>query len=203
MADLPILLLADRIGVFVFALSGGIAAVRKEMDLFGVLVLAFLTAVGGGTLRDLILDAPVFWLADTLALALCGAGGIVAFFLWKPIDNFRPLRWADAAGLALFSVAGAAKAASLGHGFVIILIMGTMTASAGGLLRDVVANRVPVLLLPGELYATAAALGAGVYAALHFSGVVDGVAFAAGMGAGFALRAAAIVFNLTLPKAKG
>ncbi len=203
MTDLPILLLADRIGVFVFALSGGIAAARKEMDLFGVLVLAFLTAVGGGTLRDLILDAPVFWLADTLALGLSAAGGLVAFFLWKPIDAFRPLRWADAAGLALFSVAGAAKAASLGHSFVIVLIMGTMTASAGGLLRDVVANRVPMLLLPGELYATAALLGAGVYGALHFSGLSETAAFAAGMAAAFGLRAAAIVFKWSLPTPKG
>lgn len=203
MTDLPILVLADRIGVFVFALSGGIAAVRKEMDLFGALVLAFLTAVGGGTLRDLILDAPVFWLADTLSLILCGAGGVTAFFLWKPIDAFRPLRWADAAGLALFSVAGAAKAAGLGHDFIIVLIMGVMTASAGGLLRDVVANRVPVLLLPGELYATAALLGAGVYAALHVGGAGDTLAFAAGMAAAFALRGAAIVFNLSLPKARG
>ncbi len=195
MTDLPILVLADRIGVFVFALSGGIAAARKEMDLFGVLVLAFLTAVGGGTLRDLILDAPVFWLADTLSLGLCAAGGLVAFFLWKPIDAFRPLRWADAAGLALFCVAGAAKAAGLGHSFVIVLIMGTMTASAGGLLRDVVANRVPLLLLPGEVYATAALLGAGVYGALHFSG--------AGETAAFALRAAALLFGLSLPTPKG
>jgi uncharacterized membrane protein YeiH len=196
------LLLADRIGVFVFALSGGIAAVRKDMDLFGVLVLAFLTAVGGGTLRDLILDAPVFWLDDTLSVILCGAGGLAAFFLHQPIDGFRPLRWADAAGLALFSVAGAAKTASLGHDFIIILMMGTMTASAGGLLRDVVANRVPLLLLPSELYATAALLGAGIYAAVHFSGASEGLAFAAGMTGAFALRAAAIIFNLTLPKAK-
>lgn len=203
MTDLPILLLADRIGVFVFALSGGIAAARKEMDLFGVLVLAFLTAVGGGTLRDLILDAPVFWLDDTMSLALCAAGGLVAFFLWKPIDAFRPLRWADAAGLALFSVAGAAKAAELGHSFVIVLIMGTMTASAGGLLRDVVANRVPMLLLPGELYATAAFLGAGVYGALHVAGVGETAAFTAGMAAAFGLRAAAIIFKWSLPTPKG
>lgn len=197
------LLLADRIGVFVFAVSGGVAAVRREMDLFGVLVLAFLTAVGGGTLRDLILDAPVFWLEDTAALWLCAAGGFVAFFFSKPIDAFRPLRWADAAGLALFSVAGAAKAAGLGHGIVIVLMMGTMTASAGGLLRDICANRVPLLLLPGELYATAALLGAGVYGAFHFAGLAEGPSFAAGMAAAFALRAAAIVFNLSLPKAKG
>lgn len=203
MTDLPILLLADRIGVFVFALSGGIAAVRKEMDLLGVIVLAFLTAVGGGTLRDLILDVPVFWLEDTLALTLSAAGGLTAFFLYKTLEGLKPLRWADAAGLALFSVAGAAKAAGLGHDFVIILIMGTMTASAGGLLRDVVANRVPVLMLPGELYATAALLGSAVYGALRALGAHEPAAFAAGMAGAFALRAAAIVFNLSLPKARG
>jgi uncharacterized membrane protein YeiH len=84
-----------------------------------------------------------------------------------------------------------------------VLIMGTMTASAGGLLRDIVANRVPLLLLPGELYATAALLGAGVYGAFHFTGAGDTVAFAAGMAAAFALRAAALVFKWSLPAPKG
>ena len=79
--DVDILVLADRIGVFVFALSGGIAAVRKEMDIFGVIVLAFLPAVGGGTLRDILLDVPVFWLEDNISLMLAAAGGLAAFFL--------------------------------------------------------------------------------------------------------------------------
>jgi uncharacterized membrane protein YeiH len=192
---------ADRIGVFVFALSGGIAAVRKDMDLFGVITLAFLPAVGGGTLRDLILDTPVFWLKDTLSLWLAGAGGLVAFFFCKVIEDFKPLRWADAIGLALFAVTGAAKAAELGHGYVIILIMGVMTASAGGLIRDVVANRDP-LLLKEDIYATAALLGSGVYAALIFLGAGDGIAFAGGFLAAFVLRALAIVFRLSLPKAR-
>ena len=196
-----VLLFADRIGVFVFALSGGIAAVRKDMDLFGVIVLAFLPAVGGGTLRDLILDAPVFWLADTISIWLAAAGGLAAFFFTKFIEDFRPLRWADAVGLALFAVTGAAKAAELGHGFIIILIMGVMTASAGGLIRDVVANRDP-LLLKEDIYATAALLGALVYAALFFLGVDPRIAFFAGMAAAFILRALALIFNLSLPKAK-
>jgi len=86
------LIFDDRIGVFVFALSGGIAAVRKEMDLFGVVVLAFLPAVGGGTLRDIILDQPVFWLDDTISLWLAAAGGLAAFFLHKAIEAFQQLR---------------------------------------------------------------------------------------------------------------
>ncbi len=193
------LIFADRIGVFVFALSGGIAAVRKEMDLFGVVVLAFLPAVGGGTLRDIILDQPVFWLDDTISLWLAAAGGLAAFFLHKAIEAFRPLRWADAVGLALFAVSGAAKAAELGHGFLIILIMGVMTATAGGLIRDVVANRDP-LLLKEDIYATAALLGAAVYAGLTALGIASGYAFAAGFAAALILRGLAIIFHLSLPK---
>lgn len=196
-----ILTFADRIGVFVFAVSGGIAAVRKDMDLFGVITLAFLPAVGGGTLRDLILDAPVFWLEDTLSLWLAMAGGLAAFFFANVLEGFKPLRWADAVGLALFAVTGAAKAADLGHDYLIILIMGVMTASAGGLIRDVVANRDP-LLLKEDIYATAALLGATVFAALIYFGVNESVAFAAGFVAAFVLRALAIIFKLSLPKAR-
>ena len=194
-----IAIFADRIGVFVFALSGGIAAVRKDMDLLGIIILAFLPAVGGGTLRDLILDAPVFWLEDTLSLWLAVLGGLAAFFFYKAIENFKPLRWADAIGLALFAVTGAAKAADLGHDFLIILIMGVMTASAGGLIRDVVANRDP-LLLKEDIYATAALLGAVVFAVLLHFGVSDGLALAAGFVSAFVLRALAILFKLSLPK---
>ncbi len=194
-----VLLVADRIGVFVFAISGGIVAVRKDMDLFGVIVLAFLPAIGGGTLRDLILDVPVFWLADGATLLLALAGGLAAFVLHRPLEAFRPLRWADAIGMALFAVTGAAKAAELGHGLSVVLIMGVMTASAGGLLRDVVANQEP-LLLKQDIYATAALLGSLVYFLALASGLAEEVAFLAGLVAGFALRALAIIFGLSLPK---
>ena len=199
--DVDILVLADRIGVFVFALSGGIAAVRKEMDIFGVIVLAFLPAVGGGTLRDILLDVPVFWLEDNISLMLAAAGGLAAFFFYKFIENFRPLRWADAVGLVLFCVTGAQKAAFLEHSFVVVPIMGVMTASAGGLIRDVVANQDP-LLLKEDIYATAALLGALVYAVLWFLGVSSPIAFAAGFVAAFVLRALAIVFKLKAPVAR-
>ncbi|MEE4212949.1 MAG: trimeric intracellular cation channel family protein [Parvularcula sp.] len=199
MDPLFLLLLADRIGTFVFALSGGVAAVRREMDLFGVIMLAFLPAVGGGTLRDILLDVPVFWLEDSLVLAFAAAGGLVAFFAANSIDNWKPLRWADAAGLALFAVAGAAKTADLGHGFVVVLLMGTITATFGGLLRDVVANRDP-LLLKEDIYATAALLGALVYAVLRSTPATETLAFGGGFLAAFLLRGAAILFALSLPK---
>lgn len=197
-----ILAIADRIGVFVFAISGGILAVRKDMDLLGVITLAFLPAIGGGTLRDLILGVDVFWLPDSSVILLAIAGGLTAFLFHRFVEEFKPLRWADAFGMALFAVAGAAKTIALGHGFFVVLIMGAMTASAGGLMRDVVANVDP-LLLKTDIYATAALLAALVYFLMVALGAPELAAFGAGILAGFTLRGAAIVFGLSLPKPPG
>ncbi|RAN37299.1 trimeric intracellular cation channel family protein [Hyphomonas pacifica] len=194
-----LLIFADRAGVFVFAISGGIVAVRKQMDLFGVIVMAFLPAIGGGTLRDLILSQPVFWLEDTQTLGLAVGGGLAAFFFHRGLENFRPLRWADAFGMALFAVTGAAKATALGYGLPVVLIMGTMTASAGGLLRDVVANEEP-LLLKKDIYATAALLGSAVYFLIGLWFGDEALAFALGLAAAFVIRAMAIIFHLSLPR---
>lgn len=194
-----LILLAERGGTFVFALSGGVAAVRRDMDLFGVITLAFLPAVGGGTLRDMLLDQPVFWLEDTAILACAAGGGVVAFFAANAVDGFKPLRWADAMGLALFAVTGAAKAAELGHGLAVMLLMGTITATFGGLLRDVVANREP-LVLKEDIYATAALLGALIYALLVGSPATEASAVLGGFVAAFVLRSAAILFGLSLPR---
>lgn len=194
---------ADRVGVFVFAISGGVLAVRKQMDFLGVIVLAFLPAIGGGTLRDLLLDQPVFWLSDTITLLLAVAGGLVAYFFYRFVTKVRALRWPDAVGMSLFAVSGAAKAMALGHGFLVVLIMGAMTASAGGLLRDVVANEEPLVLKDGELYATCALAGSLVYWLAATLGLGETVAFAAGMASAFILRASAILFGLSLPRAKG
>ncbi|MBB4657529.1 trimeric intracellular cation channel family protein [Parvularcula dongshanensis] len=192
-------LLADRIGVFVFALSGGTAAVRKDMDLFGAIVLALLPAAGGGTLRDLLLGVPVFWLEDPSVLWLAAAGGLVAFAGHRLVEAFKPLIWADALGLSLFAATGAAKAFGLGHGLSIVVVMGTLTAAAGGLLRDTVANREP-LLLQEDVYATAAFFGSATYFGLATLGLDERAAFLASAGAAFGLRALAISLKLSLPK---
>lgn len=194
-----LLLAADRLGVFVFALSGGVVAIRKDMDLFGVVVLAFLPAIGGGTLRDLILDQPVFWLSDHVTLGLALLGGVVSFFGYRWVEDFKPLRWADALGLGVFAVTGAAKAYALGHGWSVVLIMAVMTASFGGLLRDVVANEEP-LLLRQDIYATAALLGGGVYVGCMVFGLEGWIAFLlAGLSA-FVLRGCAIIWGWSLPR---
>jgi len=198
-ADL--LLIADRIGVYVFAISGGIVAKRADMDIFGYIVLAFLPAIGGGTIRDLILDVPVFWLEDTVNLGLAVAGGLTAFFAHALIDRaFKPLRLADAFGMALFAVAGSAKTLSLGHSPGIVLMMGVVTATAGGLIRDVVA-REDTLLLKQDIYATAALLASATYLVSITLSLDPLLAYILAIAAGFTLRMLAVRFRWSLPKA--
>lgn len=195
------LTLLDQIGVLVFAVSGGIVAVRAKMDPLGVLVLSFLPALGGGTLRDLILDAPVFWLTDTKFLLMVMFGAILAWIFGTKVEEFKPIRWADAVGLALFAVAGTAKAIGLGHSITIAVIMGGVTASAGGLLRDIVAGREP-MLLKQDIYATAALLGGLGYALSDRAGLSFELSTLIGFSLAFALRACAIRFGWSLPQAK-
>jgi uncharacterized membrane protein YeiH len=191
----------DQIGVLVFAVSGGIVAVRARMDPLGVLVLSFLPALGGGTLRDLILDAPIFWLTDPRSLLMVLFGAVLAWVFGTKVEEFKPIRWADAVGLALFAVAGAAKAIDLGHSMTIAIIMGGVTASAGGLLRDIVAGREP-MLLKQDIYATAALLGGAGYAVAHKAGLSFELSTLIGFSLAFALRACAIRFGWSLPQAK-
>ena len=195
------LALLDQIGVLVFAVSGGIVAVRAKMDPLGVLVLSFLPALGGGTLRDLILDAPVFWLSDSRYLLMVMFGAILAWIFGTRVEDFKPIRWADAVGLGLFAVAGTAKAIGLGHSITIAVIMGGVTASAGGLLRDVVAGREP-MLLKQDIYATAALLGGLGYALSDRAGLSFELSTLIGFSLAFTLRACAIRFGWSLPQAK-
>lgn len=191
----------DQIGVLVFAVSGGIVAVRARMDPLGVLVLSFLPALGGGTLRDLILDAPIFWLTDSRYLLMVLFGAVLAWVFGTKVEDFKPIRWADAVGLALFAVAGTAKAIDLGYSMTIAIIMGGVTASAGGLLRDIVAGREP-MLLKQDIYATAALLGGAGYAVSHKAGLSFELSTLIGFSLAFALRACAIRFGWSLPQAK-
>ena len=192
----------DWIGVFVFAVSGGLMAVRQRMDIFGVVVISLLPAIGGGTLRDVLLGEPVFWLTDQISLLIASGAGVAAFLAPRFWTKFKSLRWLDSAGLALFAVVGASKAASLGYGFVICTIMGTITATAGGLLRDVVCNETP-MLLKADIYATAAFLGAAVYFITRQYGFSEPVSLTAGASLVFLLRAVTIIYKLNLPASKG
>ena len=195
----------DLIGVAVFAISGALAAGRKGLDLLGVIVLALVTAIGGGTIRDVLLDRhPIFWLADPSYLAVIVVAALLTV-AW--VRARRPARRgesaallvADALGLALFSVAGAQIAERAGLNALAGIVLGTVTGSAGGVVRDVLSAEVPVVLRPGSLYATAAIAGTGAYFALVAADVPRAAATLAGMAIVVALRLAAIWWRLQLP----
>lgn len=200
---LPVL---DFIGVAVFAVSGALAAGRKRMDLLGVLVLAMATAVGGGTLRDLLLDRqPIFWLQDaTYVWVIAGAALATVLFARVAHPSMRVVQGAllvaDALGLALFAISGARIAERAGMPAVAIVILGTMTGSAGGAVRDVLANEVPLVLRRGELYASAAIAGIVVYLALARLGAPPPAGTLCGMAVVAAVRLSAIWWRLSLPE---
>ena len=195
-----VLIWLDFFGVVVFAASGSLRAGRKRMDVFGVVVLAAVTALGGGTLRDLVLGArPVFWIAAPSYLIAAVAAGIITFIvlrIWTP--PARLLSVADAFGLAVFTVVGAQTA--LGHGALalIAVIMGVMTAVAGGMLRDVLAGESP-LILSHEIYATASLLGAIAFVAAAVGLKAPGAGAAVSIALTLGLRLAAIRWRLSLP----
>ena len=190
--------LLDGMGVFVFAISGALVAVRKDMDVFGMLVLAFLPAVGGGTLRDLILDVPVFWLSDGTSVILVLVAVVLVFFGYRYISDDGPvLRWADAVGLSVFCVLGCQKTLELGMDGGVAVMMGVITAVAGGVIRDVVANDVPIILRQ-EIYATAAMVGAICLLAADAANMEGAIWI--GFVAALIVRGAGLIWGLSLPK---
>jgi uncharacterized membrane protein YeiH len=191
----------DLLGVAVFAISGVLAAGRKGLDVLGVAVIAVVTAIGGGTLRDLLLDRhPIFWIANPVYLwVILAATAVTLIHVRYRIPSRRALLVADALGLAFFTISGTQIAQQAGHSDAIALLMGTITGVAGGILRDVLTREIPLVLRPGRLYATAAIVGAGLYVLLAGRGVPRDAAALAGMGATAGLRLAAIFWRLELP----
>lgn len=159
MLGLSALQFLDYFGVFVFAISGALMAVRKDMDIFGMTVLALMPAIGGGTLRDLLLDLPIFWIVDNGYLLLTLAAVLFTYLGQRYVlRSARVLAWADAIGLSVFCVLGCIKTLDHGSGLLVAVVLGVVTAVAGGIMRDVVANEVPYVL-QREIYATAALIG--------------------------------------------
>ncbi|MEN7341413.1 MAG: trimeric intracellular cation channel family protein [Pseudomonadota bacterium] len=197
---MTLLELADLLGISVFAYSGGLAAARQRMDMFGYIVLALLPAVGGGTFRDLILGVPVFWVENPRYIIVAITAGLTAFAVPVVVGKrLTVLTWADALGMSLFCVMGASKAFAVTGSPVVAVTMGAMTAVVGGMLRDIVSNEIPLVLVR-EIYASAAVAGASIFCIAHglFS-LPQGWAMLAGGVVAFSLRAAGIVFNLSLP----
>lgn len=191
----------DMAGVIVFALSGVILACRSRMDPFGMLVLAAVTGIGGGTLRDLVLGVrPVFWVSDPtylwVILATVGLSILGFHYIHRLSRGFLPV--ADAFGLALFTVIGTHKALLLEAPGVVAVLMGLLTGVAGGMVRDVLARRVPMVLRQ-EVYATAAIAGGVTYVALDALAVPGALNVALALLVTLGLRLAAIHWHLALP----
>ena len=187
-------------GIVVFAITGALVASRKQMDVFGFALLGTVTGVGGGTLRDLVLGKlPVFWVMQPAYIGVCVAVSVLVFFTAHiPESRYRLLLWLDAVGLALFSVTGAEIGIEAGTAASIAIVMGVITATFGGIVRDVLGGEVP-LLLRKEIYVTAALLGAAVLVVCVEAGLPRTLALTAGFASAFALRALALVFGWSLP----
>lgn len=197
-----IISILDLVGVAVFAASGSLVASRKEMDIVGFGLMAALTGIGGGTLRDLLLDRPVFWIADQSYLLVCFFIAVMVFFFAHRLQKrYVALLWADAVGLSAFGVMGAHIASVSQASPLAAIAFGVMTATFGGLARDIAAGENPLLLKP-EVYVTAALLAAGTYVGLTFVGVVPAISAVIGILAGFLLRAGGIHYGWVLPRYK-
>lgn len=191
----------DLVGVGVFAVSGALAAGRRRLDLLGVVVIAMVTAIGGGTTRDLLLDRAVFWMTQPQYLYIIVTSALLTV-VWT--QRFRPpdraLAIADALGLALFAISGAQIAERAALPGIVCVIMGTLTGVAGGMIRDVLTAQIPMVIRRGQIYATAAIVGIVVYLVLRGPLDLDaGAAAFVGMVVIAVLRISSIAWNWTLP----
>ena len=190
----------DLAGTFAFAISGAVAARDKGLDIFGICVVAFTVACGGGIIRDLCIGAiPPAGLSDWRYLTMA----IIAAIITMGLDSLskwlnRPVLLFDALGLSLFAVSGARKALEFGHNNEVAILLGMITAIGGGVLRDILLNRVPVVL-EREIYASAALIGAGIVVVGNYFGWHNDVVFPAGFLLCFTLRILALYYHWELP----
>ena len=190
--------LLDYFGIAVFAVSGALLAAEKRQTLVTFIFFAVATGVGGGTLRDLLIGAPVFWVHRNSTLAICIAAALLVWITHHRRFTGAALLWFDAAGLAAYATYGAAKALAYGVAPVPAFAMGVLTACAGGIIRDVLAGEPSVLMRP-ELYVTAAALASGLLVLLVVAGIAAPAAAVIAAAAGFLLRGLAIGRGWSLP----
>lgn len=204
MAETPlatVIALLDWLGLAVFAVTGALVASRKQMDIVGFVMFGTVTGIGGGTLRDVLLGKlPVFWVKQPSVLAVCIVASAITYFLAHiPQSRLKLLMWLDAVGLALYAVTGAETALAAGAPALVAVTMGVITATAGGIIRDLLGGEESIILRP-EIYVTAALLGAIVFVAAMRAGVAVSVASIAGFAAALALRGLALAWHLTLPR---
>ena len=192
------LVVLDYFGIGVFAMSGALLAAEKRQTLVTFIFFAVATGVGGGTLRDLLIGAPVFWVHTNATLLICIGAALIVWLVSRKWIADRALLWFDALGLAAYATYGAAKALSYGVAPVPAFVMGVLTACAGGIIRDLLAG-LPSILMRPELYVTAAALSSGLFVGLTLVGLPTPIGALIAAAAGFTLRALAIARGWSLP----
>ena len=189
----------DVLAAVVFAVSGALVASRKGLDVMAFMWFAVITGVGGGTVRDLILNVPVFWVQNPIHVSACLMTAVLMHFVAPRVESrYKTLLWFDAFGLALVTVAGTVKALDVGAPPLVAIAMGAVTGSVGGIIRDTLGH-VPSVLLRHEIYVTASVLGACTYVGLSGFGLDRLTAMTAGFLATFSLRGLAITFGWSLP----
>lgn len=198
----PLLQWLDLLGITVFAASGALAAANRQQTLVTFTFFALVTGVGGGTVRDLLIGAPVFWVQDWRFAATCLVTAGLVWVTPKSFWNARALDWFDAIGIAIYAVFGAWKSLTLGVPLLPAMMMGVITACVGGIIRDVLAGEPSILLKP-EIYVTAAALASGLFVLLLWIGLPVLLAASLSALAGFALRAMAIWKGWAIPAYRG
>ena len=192
----------DFAGVAVFAATGALAAARQKHDLVTFAFFGAITGVGGGTLRDLLIGAPVFWVQDWRYIAVCLAASVAVWLIGARPWRFRALLWLDAVGLAAYGVMGAAKAGAFGIAPLICIVMGALTACFGGVVRDLLAGE-PSILLRREITVSAALLAGTVFVIARVLGLDIWPAAIVGGALGFGLRAGALAWGWSLPAFPG
>jgi uncharacterized membrane protein YeiH len=198
----PLIAVVSILGLAAFTISGVIEAKRKDMDVVGAAAVGFITAVGGGTVRDVLLGRyPIFWIQDQrYALGIFALAAVSFYSLRTARLASSTILVPDALGLGLFTVTGASFALASHTSLAIASLLGVITGVFGGVLRDVVCNEIPAVFARTQLYATCALAGAWVYLLLGAAGVIDDVAVPAGALATFVLRMVAVRFDLRLPR---
>lgn len=195
------IVILDWLGIIVFAMTGALVASRNQMDAVGFVMLGTVTGIGGGTIRDLLLDIhPILWIDQPAYLLLCAAVSLVAFFTAHLLQSrHRWILWLDAIGLALFAATGAERAISVSAHPVVAVVMGIITACFGGIIRDVL-SRERSIIFSHEIYFTAALVAAATYVAANAVGLPRELALSAGIVLGFTLRGGGLLFNWSLPR---
>jgi len=194
----PIILL-DYLGIALFAATGALAASRRELDLIGFMFLASVTGIGGGTVRDLVLDVPVFWVEHPIHILVCAGTAALVYITAHLVEyRYRLLLWLDAIALAAYSVFGAYKGLMVTGSPVLAIVMGMLTGTMGGIMRDVLANE-PSVLLRKEIYVTAAMAGAVAFVLARMMELPVGIPALLGFVSALGIRSSALVFGWTLP----